>query len=99
MKIKRLFLAFVIGALFCVIGWTATAQTRTTTRQSWEYKNLYVSGMYWRENGKQLGGNAEQLLWTKLQELGDQGWEMMPGPDCATGTNEGSMMLWFKRPK
>lgn len=101
MKINRLVLAMVIGAVFCIAAWSVNAQLQSSrvVGQRWEYKNITASGAYWTENGKQLGGNAEQLLWPKLQELGDQGWELISTGDCANREGAAPTTLWFKRLK
>lgn len=94
---NRLFLTVLIGLAFCIVAWTVNAQIQRTTRQSWEFKKIVVGTAAWTENDRSLGGNPAQYLWPKLQELGDQGWEIISTSDCKDET--GVTTLWLKRPK
>lgn len=67
---NRFYLALVVAALLCLAGWTARAQysTRSVPRQAWEHT--------------QLQGNSSYVLTSKLNELGQEGWQLVAVSSC-----------------
>jgi hypothetical protein len=112
---NSIFLLLVVVAALCVTGWTAQAklQRSSSARQAWEYKSVSVArgveinGAWsvWVEDDKRLPGPV--TITAKIQELGDQGWEMVSATplsshscgsgDCAGFTSQVTFL--FKRPK
>lgn len=81
---NRLLVCLIVGALLCLVGWTAQAElTRSTPApQTWEYEVLEASGSFGI---------------TKLNERGAQGWELVTTA-CPHGTN-GPCSYYLKRPR
>ena len=98
----KLLLVFVLGVLFCAVGWTVSAQLQrgSVSRQNWEYKSIAVDGMYWEEDGRQSPGIAPVAFYPRLRVLGEQGWEMFAISDAANGSEGRTTtrtVYWFKR--
>ena len=67
---NRFYLVLVLAALMCLVGWSARAQypTRSVPRQAWEHTVVQ--------------GNSNYLLTSKLNELGQEGWQLVAVSSC-----------------
>lgn len=80
---NRLFVCLIVGALLCLVGWTANAELTSSTPppQKWDYEAF---------DAYPLGVSA------RLNHLGSQGWELV-ATTCPKETAPCSYYL--KRPR
>ena len=82
---NRLLVCLVVGALLCLVGWTAHAElTRSTPApQTWEYEMFDSSASFESH--------------PKLNKRCDQGWELVTVV-CPRGS-ETPCLFYMKRPR
>lgn len=86
---NRFYLAFFVIVFISLIGWTAHAQLQKSSRQSWEYVEV------------QLSGRVEATA--TLNQFGAQGWELV-GVTSGCPSDPGNFQpcgywAYFKRPR